>query len=167
MYYKITNQKSEIYKTLKYFRQNELDINKRNRELVEKTIPYKWTKFSGRFGQQNFERVTTYSGFQFLEPEKVDLKVWKRDKDNSDYFTPNLRTKGGREMRDFLQGLEKSSFFKLKSLLGLSSVGRFSFPFLDICKDCLVLYLDDKWIPEDENFIEITSVEFEELRSVQ
>ena len=44
-------------------------------------------------------------GFQFLEPENVDLKIWKKDKNNKNCFVPNLRTKAGRKMRDFLNNL--------------------------------------------------------------
>lgn len=165
MYYKIENKESEIYKTLRAFRQNEIDINKRNRKAVEDKIPYKWTRFLGYFGQQSFGRVTTYSGFQFEEPEKVDLKVWKQDKDNPKCFTPNKRTKAGREMYDFLNELESSSMFELNRIIGFEPNGRFTIPFLDICGDVLILYLDNKFEPKDESIIEITSKEFELLRS--
>ena len=164
MYYKILKQNSEIYKELKAFREKEILIEKKNQETIEKTIPHKWSKYLGYQGQQNFERVTTYSGFKFDDPEQVDSKIWRRHKENNDCFVPNLRTKAGREMRDFLNNLDKSSFFKLRSILGFQSCGRFIFPYLEICGDVLILFLDDRWIPKNEIYIEITSKEFEELR---
>jgi hypothetical protein len=164
MYYKIENKESEIYKSLFELRQKEMMIEKENRKAIEEKILNEWDEYLGYFGQQNFERVARYIGFNFINTEEVDLNVWKMHKDGDTYFVPNLRTKAGREMRDFLNSLGKSSFFTLAKILGFEPVGSFAFPVIDIAGDLIVIYMDEKWIPEDKNFIEITSKEFEELR---
>ena len=167
MYYKITNKESEVYKKLHEMRSNEIQFESDNIKAIQEKIGnLEWSGYLGISGQQNFGRVTHYSGFNFKDPSKVNLKTWKIDKDNPSIFIPNLRTKSGREMSQFLSnGLKRSSYSKVCNILNIARLGRFTFPFVEICSDVIILYLDEKHRPSDENIIEITSKEFEELRS--
>ena len=165
MYYKVTNKESEVYKQLFELRQTEQQIEENNEKLLAEKIPYKWEEFSGYIGQQNFGRTTQYCGFVFLEPEKVDLKVWKRDKDNKKLFEPNRKTKAGKEMANFLfNGMERSGCNRPFEILGIERGSRFSFPYVEICNDGdIVICLGNRHIPKDDvNIIEITSKEFNE-----
>ena len=100
----------------------------------------------------------------FGETEKVDLKVWKRDKEHTEIFVPNTRTKLGREMQEFLNnGLEGSRYDIINDILGLESLRRFTFPFVEIVGKKIILYVDDQYDLNDKDIIEITKREFNEL----
>ena len=165
MYYKITNKESEVYKRLHALRTEELAIGERNKKAIMDKIPYKWTKFVGSVGQQNFLRTTQYFAFKFEEPEKVDMNVWKRHKEYPECFVPDCRRKAGKDMKMFIDSLEKSSFFDLEEILGTHHRGKFTLPFLEIAGDTLILFIDEKFEPKGVDFIEITKREFEELRT--
>ena len=165
MYYKIENKKCEVYKKLHEMRKRELEIEKKNEKKLEEKIGLEWDSFLGYFGQQNFRRVTQYSGFKFKHPGKVDMKVWKEDLKNKGCFVPNLRTKLGREMKEFLSnGLEGSFFSQVFKILNIDTPRRFSFPFVEISGEILLLYIDERITIKNKNVIEITSKEFESLR---
>lgn len=166
MYYKIENKECEVYKKLHKMRTEELRIEEENKQLITEKTGLNWENFLGHKGQQQFGRVTTYNGFVFTEPEKVNLKIWKLHSEYKDCFVPNNRTKLGREMNDFLNnGLNKGHWFNdVYDNLGIESpMGRFTFPYVEICNDIIVLYLDDKTVLADENIIEITSKEAKSL----
>jgi len=164
MYYKIENKNCEVYKKLRALREKERKIEKDNKKSIEEKIPYKWKSFYGHSGQQNFGRVTIYSGFCFSNPDIVDTKVWKELPDGKGCFIPNRRTKAGRDMTEFLlNGLARSNFYCLWEILDLPELGRFVFPFLEIVDNTLILFLDDKQEPTDINVTEITKQEFNEL----
>lgn len=163
MYYKITNKESEICKKLYEFRSNEIEINKRNKQKVEEKVPG-YSKMFGVTSQQTFHRTWQYEGFVFANPENLCGKTWVQHKEHSEVFVPNSRTKLGKEMSKYLKGLECSSVFSLMDILDPEdkfNPGIFTIPFLEIKGDTLLLYLDDKFNPTDENFIEITRKEFE------
>lgn len=62
-------------------------------------------------------------------------------------------------------GLKGSSISVAFKNLGIEFPhGTFSFPFIEIANDIILVYLGEKQIPTDENIIEITSKEFESLR---
>lgn len=166
MYYKIENKECEVYKKLHEMRTNEIQWGKENEKAIEEKTGLKWDLFLGREGQQTFNRVTNYSGFVFLEPEKVDLKIWKKTKEYKGGFIPNKKTKLGREMAQFLSNGLKGHWFNIVfDILGLEHpYGKFSFPYVEICGEIIVIFLSDNNRPEDENIIEITSKEFESLR---
>ncbi len=167
MYYKIENKDCEVYKSLHKLRSKELQIQKENEEAISKKIGLDYKQFNGYHGQQHFARVTTYLGFQFTEVEKIDRKIWKPSKERSDIFEPNRKTKVGKEMSEFLfYELQKSCVYDVFELLNLSHLGRFTFPYVEIINDSIVLYLDDKREPVDENVVEITKKEFDNLLSV-
>lgn len=163
MYYKIENQECEVYKQLFKMRAEELQILKDNEAMVKEFVGLEWEKIWGHAGQQNLFRTTTYKGFAFKNTDQVCLKTWALDKENEGLYLPNLRTKKGREMRDFLREKLKRSFFqKPLDILGLEVVSRFHFPFIEIVDKLIILYLDDKMEPTDSNVIEITKKEFHE-----
>lgn len=168
MYYKIENKESEVYKKLHEERIKEQQMELNNiASIIEKT-GLNFDDYYGRRGQQNFRRVTSYSGFEFTEPEKVDLKIWKRHSKYNEIFVPNTRTKLGREMQEFLNnGLEGSMYNIINKILGLESLRRFTFPFVEIIGEKIILYIDDQYDLKDKEIIEITKREFNELLQQQ
>ena len=165
MYYKIENTECEAYKKLHEMRTKENRMQEENEKAIQEKTGLKWDKYLGHNSQQQFGRVRTYSGFVFTEPDKVDLKIWKRDSEHKDVFVPNKRTKLGREMASFLlNGLKSHWFSIVYDCIGMKHPdGRFTFPFVEISGNVIVLFLDDKSEPTDENIIEITKREFEKL----
>lgn len=165
MYYKIENKESEVYKKLHDLRTKELQIEIKNTASIIEKTGLEFKSYYGRSGQQNFRRVTSYSGFEFTHPDKVCLKTWKRHKEHNEIFVPNTRTKLGREMQEFLNnGLEGSRYDIVIEILKLPELRKFTFPFVEIINDNLiVLALGEGHEPKDENVIEITSKEFKDL----
>ncbi len=160
MYYKITDKTSEKYKKLHDLRKEELAIEERNEAKLKERFPNWNGKYLGRSGQQNFNRVTTYSGLGFDENNKINPKEWRESKKHKGFYEPYLRTKAGREVAKFLKNLERSCFWEAKDIIGFETYHRISFPYIEIGKDdILYIYLDDKIKPSEE-FVEITSVEF-------
>lgn len=169
MYYKITNQESQLYKRLHKLRATEIAMGTENQRTLEKEIPFKWTSFLGQHGQQNFWRTTQYSGFKFIEPEKVCLKTWNKHPRHEGYFIPNRRTKAGRRISDLLlNGLKGSNYLKALSILDLDldlgDSGRFSFPYIEVVGEIIVLYLKHEDLSQ-EDLTEITRKEFNEILS--
>lgn len=170
MYYKIENKECEVYQKLRKMRAEEIQIGKDNEKAIEEKTGLKFESFLGRSGQQNFCRTPQYRGFQFTEPEKVDLKIWKQDKKRPEIFVPNKRTKLGREMDEFLvDGLKSSLYSRPFDILGIPETnGRFTFPFVEVVNDIVLIFLgSESPEPQDENVIEITKREFSELLSKQ
>jgi len=161
MYYKIENKECEVYKKLHEMRAEELKMEEENRQLINEKTGLKWEKFLGHKGQQDFNRVTSYVGFVFTEPEKADSKIWKQHAKYKEAFIPNKRTKLGREMSDFLNnGLKGHRFLDVFDHLGIEYPNsKFTFPYVEICGDVIVLFIDEKSKITDENIIEITSKE--------
>lgn len=169
MYYKITNKDSKVYKQLYELRKKELEIEKSNRKMVRELVGDDWSHFKGLSGQQNYQRVTQYSGFEFKHPEQLPPKVWVLDKQYGDKgcYVPNRRTKAGREMLEKLKTLPHSSIIKVFEILGCTLYGSFAFPYVEIGKDdVIVLFMSDRYYEElskNPDIIEITKKEFDEL----
>ena len=167
MYYKIINKDSKVYKELHALRTEEIKIEKQNREAVKNVVGRDWDNYLGRAGQQNFWRVTQYTGFAFKHPERLPGKTWKQHKEYSDIYVPNLRTKNGKQIKHFLDHLPGSSIQKVFSILGCHLDGRFTFPYVEIGKDdVIVFYMSDRFddvLSKNKDIIEITKREFEEL----
>lgn len=163
MYYKITNTECEVYKKLHDMRTQELIWEDENVKLIEEKTGLEWDRFLGRNGQQSFTRVSTFHGFEFKNPEKVDLEIWERHKKHDCIFIPKKRTKMGREMAKFLlNGLKGHWFCIVYDILGLEHPsGKFSFPFVAIREKTILLMIDD--ILTNENIIEITLTEFNKI----
>lgn len=164
MYYKMTNVDSPQYKELREFRENEIKIEVENKKTIQDIVKHDFDKFRGRQGQASFDRVTRWSGFLFKEPDKVDSNVWRTDPENKGGYLPNKRTKQGKEMAKQLESMPSSSLFTFIELLEIEMTGRFSYPFLFVCGDTLLFYIDDAFEPKGKDFIEITKKEFEETR---
>lgn len=166
MYYKIENQECEVYKKLHEMRSQELKWEEENKQAIAEKVGLNYSQYLGRHGQQTFGRVSEYSGFWFTEPKKVDYKVWKRDPKNPDIFIPNKRSTEGKEMAQFLRNGLKGHYFSIVfKILGIKQpMGRFSFPFVEICGDAIIILLGNE-APEltDQNIVEITKREFYQL----
>lgn len=169
MYYKITNKGSKIYKQLYELRKKEQQIEENNEKIVKELIGQDFTHFIGKAGQQNYERVTQYSGFEFKHTEKLPPKVWVLDKQYGDkgVYVPNRRTKAGREMLEKLRTLPHSSIVDVFKILECELYGRFTFPYVEIGKDdVIVFYMSDRFheeLTKNKDIIEITRGEFEEI----
>lgn len=171
MFYKITNTESKVYKELFALRKEEISIERKNREEVKKVVGCDWDEYLGCKGQQNFWRVTLYSGFAFKHPDRLPAKTWKQHKEYPHIYIPNTRTKLGRQMQSFLGNLPHSSFIKVLSILECPIDGRVVFPYVEIgCGDVIVLYMGDRYdeiLSKNKDIIEITKREFNEIRSVE
>ena len=162
MFYKITNKESELYKKLHELRTNERKIDKENNAAVKQLVGDDWDHFSGWEGQQNFHRVTMYSGFAFKHPEKLPPKTWKKHKEYEDIYVPDRRTKNGRAIAEALDDLPHSSVLYVFEILDMEMLGRFVFPYIEICDDeTIVLFVDDKFDLEKKfpDVVEITKKE--------
>jgi hypothetical protein len=165
MYYKVENKECKVYKELHQLRTKELQIQEDNEKAIEEKIGLKFKTFLGDNGQQNFRRVRQYTGFKFTTPDKVDLKIWKTDAEYKEIFVPNRKTKLGREMAEFLlNGLKGSRYDKVWEILKLEHLRKFTFPYVEIVGEVILIYLSDSQEPKDKNVIEITKREFNELQ---
>lgn len=165
MYYKITNTASDIFHTMYEMRKQEREWEVENRKAIEEKAGSTWKLYSGRPGQQTFSRVTSYSAFEFTEPDKLCIKTWSKSKDVEGAYEPNTRTKLGREMSQFLSnGLKGHWFGIVYDNLGLDRpMGRTAFPFVEICGDVIIMFLDQRVELKHDHIIEITKTEFDEL----
>lgn len=162
MFYKITDKESKLYKQLHELRSKELKIEKENDAAVKQLVGDDWDQFSGWSGQQNFHRVTTYSGFAFKHPENLPPKTWKKHKEYEDIYVPDRRTKNGRAIAEALDNLPHSSVICVFEILEMQMLGRFTFPYIEICDDeTIVLFVDDKFDLEKKfpDVVEITKKE--------
>lgn len=165
MYYKVENKECKVYKELHQLRTKELQIQEDNEKAIEEKTGLKFKTFLGDNGQQNFRRVRQYTGFKFTTPDKVDLKIWKTDAEHKEIFVPNRKTKLGREMAEFLlNGLKGSRYDKVWEILKLEHLRKFTFPYVEIVGEVILIYLSDSQEPKDKNVIEITKREFNELQ---
>ena len=165
MYYKIENKESKIYKDLHQLRTSEIKMKKENLKSIDDKIRLKFKTTYGHHGQQNFNRVSTFSGFEFTEIDKIDLKIWKEDLKLKGIYVPNTRTKLGREMQEFLlNGLQSSNYRTAMKILELEDVNRFTFPFVEICDNAtIVAFVGETQEPKSIHCIEITKKEFNKL----
>ena len=166
MYYKITDKESKLYKQLHELRSKELKIEKENKAAVKKLVGDDCDHFSGWLGQQNFFRVTTYSGFAFKHPENLPPKTWKKHKEYPDIYVPDRRTKNGKAIAEALDSLPHSSVISVFEILEMELRGQFNFPYIEICDDeTIVLFVDDKLDLEKKfnEVVEVTKREANEL----
>lgn len=162
MYYKITNTECSAYKKLVALRKKELGIEVANFKKIKERVALEWKAAFGHHGQQHYLRVKQYRGFEFVQPECVDPKVWKQHDEHHKVFVPNKRTKAGREMSLFLSGMQSSWFEDVFKAVGVKyEGGRFSFPFLELVGDVVYLYIDDQFELKGPNYIEITKTEMQ------
>lgn len=115
-YYKVENIDSALFKKANEF----LDMEDQLRQTQKKEIEARLPKFSMYKGQRGFSRIVTYTGFVFEDQENIDSKVWKTKEDDGNMLsTPNLRTKAGRSMADFLKSFKKTTMWDVYRLLDI------------------------------------------------
>lgn len=165
MHYKIVNKDCSLYKELHALRTKELEIGKKNIELIEEKVGQKFNSFLGSNSQQTVLRVPQYIGFEFEDNTKLDPKVWIKHKDHEHILVPNKKTKAGKEMHTFLRSELGNSFYNnVFDILGVDVSGNFTFPYLQIAGEILLLYIGDDIDPKNDKLIEITRKEFIELQ---
>jgi len=166
MYYKIENKDSELYKKLSEQRKKEIEIEESNKIKI---MEFAGSKFENAlcYPPQKYHRCTLYTGFLFLEPEKLNQnKMWVNEKreDLKEYVIPNQRSKNGAILRKFLYELPNFRYFDLLDFFEytIPEGVPFSYPFIDFSKEneILCLYLDKNFKIEHNDLIEITSKEF-------
>lgn len=162
MYYKIINKECKVFKELKELREKELKINEENFNRVKEKINLEFENYYGHIGQQNFLRVNTYVAFEFKDVNKIPTNTWKKYKEDNNFWVPDRRYKQGKEIYSFLKNGLKTSFYRIPfKILELDNpIGKFKLPFIEVCEDIIILFLDDKHEPKDKNIIEITRTEF-------
>lgn len=167
MYYKLINTDSKVYKELMALRIEERSIEEKNREAVKNVVGCDWDEFLGLGGQQNYWRVTRYSGFAFKHPDRLPSKTWKQHIEYPDIYVPDLRTKNGKQIRKFLDELPHSSIQRVFSILECQLSGQFAYPYVEIGRDgVIVLYMSDRYnetLSKNRDIIEITRREFDEI----
>ncbi len=161
MYYKIEDKTSEVYKKLRDMRTEEIGFEEENKTAISEKTGLEWKSYLGNPGQQNWNRVTTYIGFKFTEPEKADPVIWKEHAKHKGIFVPNNRTKKGREMSAFLANdLKGHCFDVVFKTLGIEYFSKFTNPFVEICGETIILYFGEDYEIESEVITEITKREF-------
>lgn len=165
MYYKVENKDCGLYKTLLQMRKQELQNEADNiKEISEK---YGEWQMCFAYPSQKYYRNRMFTGFLFKDTEKLDLKAWVKDKEFPTYWLPNKRSKSGKEVIKVLESLKFTRFYTLLDALELKPIvgTPFSYPYMEISQqnETIILYLDEKWEPKDENIIEITKKEFQKF----
>lgn len=116
LYYKVENKDSDLYKRANEFLAMEEKLRETQKSAIESKVP-KFSKYKARKG---FNRIVRYTGFVFDDKESIDPKVWKTIvKDGEMLSTPNLRTKVGRAMDDFLRSFKRTNAWDVDRLLAI------------------------------------------------
>lgn len=114
IYYKVENKDSELFKRANVFLAKEEEL----REIQRKTIESKLPKFSKYKGRKGFNRIVQYTGVVFDDKENIDPKVWKTKEENGEMCsTPNLRTKVGKAMNEFLRSFQRTTVWDVDRVL--------------------------------------------------
>lgn len=163
LYYKVENKDSALYK-----RANEFIAMEENlREMQKKTIESQLPKFSKYKGEKSFNRIVQYTGFVFDDKESIDPKVWKTKEENGVMLsTPNLRTKAGRAMNEFLSSFKRTNVWDVDRLLAIDEkriCGTYYPANLFVFNECLYIIIDsqfrDVFEKNNTDIIEITNGE--------
>ena len=163
IYYKVENKDSELFKRVNVFLAKEEEL----REIQRKTIESKLPKFSKYKCLKGFNRIGQYTGFVFDDKENIDPKVWKTKEENGEMFsTPNLRTKVGKAMNEFLRSFKRTSVWDVDRVLAIdekSLCGRFYTANLFEFNECIYIMMDsrfrDVFEKNNTDIIEITNGE--------
>ena len=108
-----------------------------------------------------------YTGFVFDDKENIDPKVWKTKEENGEMIsTPNLRTKVGKEMNEFLSSFKRTNVWNVDRLLAIdvkSIYGSFYPANLFRFNECIYILIDsqfrDVFEKNNTDIIEITNGE--------
>lgn len=163
IYYKVENKDSELFKRVNVFLAKEEEL----REIQRKTIESKLPKFSKYKCLKGFNRIGQYTGFVFDDKENIDPKVWKTKEENGEMFsTPNLRTKVGKAMNEFLRSFKRTNVWDVDRVLAIdekSLCGRFYTANLFEFNECIYIMMDsrfrDVFEKNNTDIIEITNGE--------
>ena len=163
LYYKVENKDCDLFKRANVFLAKEEEL----REIQRKTIESKVPKFSKYKGEKGFNRIVIYTGFVFDDKESIDPKVWKTKEDNGEMLsTPNLRTKKGKAMNEFLRSFQRTTAWDVDRLLaidGKSIYGSFYPANLFRFNECIYILIDsqfrDVFEKNNTDIIEITNGE--------
>ena len=163
IYYKVENKDSELFKRVNVFLAKEEEL----REIQRKTIESKLPKFSKYKCLKGFNRIGQYTGFVFDDKENIDPKVWKTKEENGEMFsTPNLRTKVGKAMNEFLRSFKVTNVWDVDRVLAIdekSLCGRFYTANLFEFNECIYIMMDsrfrDVFEKNNTDIIEITNGE--------
>ena len=166
-YYKVEDSQSSLYKKCCEFLDMEKEIIYAQKQAVEKKVP----NFSYYRGHRGLERVIRYIGFVFDDQENIDKKVWKtKEVDGKMLSVPNLRTKVGKEMKEFLESFKRTTCWDVDRLLSIdkkSIYGEFYPANLFKNKGIVYILIDSQYrdIFEQENvgFKEITYGEMQKV----
>ena len=119
LYYKVENKDSDLFKRANEF----LAMEEKLREIQRKAVELKLPKFSKYAVIKGFNRIVQYTGFVFDDKENIDPKVWKTKEENGEMLsTPNLRTKVGKAMNEFLCSFKRTSVWDVNSLLAINEM---------------------------------------------
>ena len=119
LYYKVENKDSDLFKRANEF----LAMEEKLREIQRKAVELKLPKFSKYAVIKGFNRIVRYTGFVFDDKENIDPKVWKTKEENGEMLsTPNLRTKVGKAMNEFLCSFKRTSVWDVNSLLAINEM---------------------------------------------
>lgn len=166
-YYKVIDQSCKLFKDCSEFLNYEAELRKTQKEAIEARVPkfkkYRYTK--------GFDRITTYTGFMFDNPEELDSKEWKTELvDGYLLSTPNKRTKKGKELIKFLRSFEHTNCWDVDRLLNIEKqqlLGSFYPADLFKHNDTIYIFIDSKYRKmfeaENDGFIEITLGEMERV----
>ena len=164
-YYKVENTDSDLFKKASEFLDMENELISYQKKAVEEKLP----KFSYYQGSKGFNRVFRYDGFVFEDQENIDKKVWRtKEVDGKMLSVPNLRTKVGKKMKEFLDSFKRTTCWDVDRLLSIekkSVYGSFYQNTLFKNNDVVYILIDSKYrdMFEQENigFKEITYGEME------
>lgn len=163
LYYKVENKDSDLYKRANEFLAMEEKLREIQRNAIESKVP-KFSKYKARKG---FNRIVRYIGFVFDDKASIDTKVWKTKEENGVMLsTPNLRTKVGRAMNEFLRSFKKTNVWDVDRLLAIdekSLCGEFYPADLFVFNECIFIIIDsqfrDVFEKNNTDIIEITNGE--------
>lgn len=165
IYYKVENKDSALFKRANEF----LAMEEKLREIQRRTIESELPKFSKCKGEKGFNRIVLYTGFVFDDKESIDPKVWKTKEENGEMLsTPNLRTKVGRAMFEFLRSFKRTNVWHVDRILAIDDkilYGRFYHANLFVFNECIYIIIDsqfrDVFEKNNTDIIEITNGEME------
>ena len=163
IYYKVENKDSDLYKRTNEFLAMEEKLRETQRNAIESKVP----KFSKYKCVKGFNRIVQYTGFIFDDTESIDPKVWKTKEENGVmHSTPNLRTKAGKAMGEFLKSFKRTTVWDVDRLLAIdvkSIYGSFYPANLFVFNECVYIMIDsqfrDVFEKNNTDVIEITNGE--------
>lgn len=163
IYYKVENKDSALFKRANEF----LAMEEKLREIQRRTIESELPKFSKYKCKKGFNRIVLYTGFVFDDKESIDPKVWKTKEENGEMLsTPNLRTKVGRAMFEFLRSFKRTNVWHVDRILAIDDkilYGRFYNANLFVFNECVYIIIDsqfrDVFEKNNTDIIEITNGE--------